>query len=75
MYSSNSEKNITNFKLDKNKHRFILENGKQQFDGVTYSQNVIGDTATNVQYMYIFASHVEWENQTGDYSKRCKYFL
>ena len=72
IYSANSDDVTTNFSIDKNKHRFILENGNQQLDEFICSQNYIGNTATNVQYMYIFASHVEWENSTGAYSQRCK---
>ena len=35
----------------------------------------VGDTATNKQYMYLFAEHWVWDNRAGNYSKRSRRFL
>ena len=60
---------ITNVNCDYNRHKFFLYSGHQAFDEIKYGDTIIGDTATNKQYMYLFALHQEWENRQGNYSK------
>ena len=65
----------TNINNDYKRHEFILYSGNQLFDGVKYGDTIIGDTATNKQYMYLFAEHWEWDNRAGNYSQRCRRIL
>ena len=65
----------TDINADYNRHKFILYSGCQLFDGIKYGETTIGDTATDKQYLYLFAIHQEWNNRNGEYSKRCRKFL
>ena len=65
----------TGISCDLKRHTFFLESGKQVFDGLQYGETTIGNTATNKQYMYLFAEHWEWDNRAGTYSKRCRWIL
>ena len=63
---SNWQWSETGVLFDNNRHTFILESGKQQFDGSIYGTTTIGNTATGTQYLYFFAGDVEW-NDTASY--------
>lgn len=65
----------TDINNDYKRHEFILYSGNQLFDGIKYGDTTIGDTATNKQYMYLFAEHWEWDNRAGNYSQRCRSVL
>lgn len=43
--------------VDYNRHKFELYSGRQLFDGVKYGDTTIGNTATDKQYLYLFAIH------------------
>ena len=68
--SVNYKSIITNISVDYKRHKFILYSGGQLLDGIKYGETIIGDTATDKQYMYLFAQHCEWENRSGIYSQR-----
>ena len=61
--------------LDKKRHIFTLASGNQTIDGIKFGESTIGNTATDKQYMYLFAEHQEWENRNAIYSKRGRWIL
>ena len=60
--------------LDLARHTFDIKSGSQKFDGVEYAKWTIGNTASDKQYLYLFATHVEWGPSYLDYKMKAKIY-
>ena len=64
----------TNYK-DHNRHKLVLESGSQKIDGYEFATSTIGNTAVAGQNMYLFATHVEWNNTPEYYTSERVYLV